>query len=179
MGLREGTYELGPDRGRLLVRTSRTGLGRGAGHDLTIEAARWSGTARVAGSVEGSAVEVAVEVGGLEVREGTGGVRPLSDSDRADITKNLRRILNAGRHPTITFRSTRVEGTPEEFTVEGDLTIGGRTERAVLRATVTGDDRLRGHATIEQPRWGIKPYSAFLGALKLAPAVEVAFDVTL
>ncbi|WP_228054337.1 hypothetical protein [Streptomyces antimycoticus] len=49
MTLSEGSHRLGPPGGRLLIKTSRTGLGRRAGHDLTIEATRWSGEATVVG----------------------------------------------------------------------------------------------------------------------------------
>ena len=41
MTLDTGSYRLGPQAGRLLLMTGRTGLGRRAGHDLTIEATRW------------------------------------------------------------------------------------------------------------------------------------------
>ncbi|MFI0452435.1 YceI family protein [Actinomadura sp. 6N118] len=178
MSLNEGTYELGPDNGRLVLRTSRSGLGRRAGHDLTIEATRWSATATIADSTAASSVEVTVEVDGLEVREGTGGVLPLSDSDRSEIKKNLRKVLQVDRHPTITFRSTAVEGSAEKLTVDGQLTIMGRSESLAVQAAVA-DGRLQGGATIQQTRWGIKPYSAFFGALKLADDIEVAFDLTL
>ncbi|GLW63810.1 hypothetical protein Arub01_20540 [Actinomadura rubrobrunea] len=176
MALREGTHEFGPDDGRLLIMTSRSGLGRRAGHDLTIEATRWRGTAVVGGSAEESSVEVAVDVSGLLVREGTGGVLPLSDADREQIAGNLRQILRAAEHPEITFRSTGVTGTPERFTVEGELTIAGRTEPLTVTARADGD-RVKGEATVTQTRWGIKPYSAFFGALKLADDVRVSFDV--
>ena len=42
-----GAYRLGPESGRLLVKTTRTGLGAKAGHDLTIEVTRWHGHATV------------------------------------------------------------------------------------------------------------------------------------
>src|SRR5690348_16621612 len=72
---RGSTYALGPHNGRLVVRTSRPGLGRRAGHDLTIEAAQWSGSATVdLADPAGSAVRAEIEVDALEVREGTGGV---------------------------------------------------------------------------------------------------------
>ncbi|GLZ14419.1 hypothetical protein Acsp04_46540 [Actinomadura sp. NBRC 104425] len=178
MALREGTHEFGPDDGRLLIKTSRSGLGRRAGHDLTIEATRWRGTAVVGGGPGDSSVEVAVDVDGLRVREGTGGVLPLSDDDREKIAANMREILRAGEHPQITFRSTRVGGTPERFTVEGELTVAGRTEPLTVTAAADGD-RLTGEATVKQTRWGIKPYSAFFGALKLADDVRISFDLTL
>ena len=42
-----------------------------------------------------------------------------------------------------------------------------------------GGGRARGSATITQSKWGIKPYSAFFGALRLRDEVEVEFDVAL
>jgi len=178
MALTEGTYELGPDAGRLLLKTSRSGLGRRAGHDLTIEATRWSGTATVGADAASSSVEVTVEVDGLEVREGAGGVLPLSDSDRTEIRKNLRKVLQSDRHPAIAFEAGGASGTPEEFTVEGELTIAGRAQSLTLRGGEQ-DGRITGGATVRQSRWGIKPYSAFFGALKLADDVEIVFDLAI
>jgi polyisoprenoid-binding protein YceI len=170
----EGTFQLGPDDGRLLLRTGRSGLGRRAGHDLTLEATRWSASVAVREPLEASSAEVTVEVDGLEVREGTGGALPLSDGDRVDITKNLRKILDTGRYPQIAFVSTAVG----DDAVEGDLTIMGRTKPVRIAATLEGD-RVRGGATVTQSRWGIKPYSAFFGALRLADDVEIEFDLKL
>ncbi len=166
---------IGPEVGRLLVRTGRSGLGSKAGHDLTIEATRWEGTVDLAGRT----VAVDVRVDGLEVREGAGGVKPLTDSDRADIKGTFtRKILLTAEHPTVSFRSTRVDGTPDSFTVEGDLTIMGVTQPVTLQGAM-GDGRVRGSATVQQSRWGIKPYTAFFGALKLRDEVEVEFDLEL
>jgi polyisoprenoid-binding protein YceI len=180
MALSTGTHRLGPDNGRLLVRTSRTGLGRKAGHDLTIEVTRWSAEAVVdTAEPARSSVTAEIEVDSFEVREGTGGVKPLTDADRAEITKTVReKILHTAEHPLITFRSTSVAGSPEAFVAEGDLTIMGETRPVTVRARAD-DDRLSGGATVVQSEWGIKPYSAFFGALRLADPVEIAFDLTL
>jgi polyisoprenoid-binding protein YceI len=165
----EGTHRLGPDSGRLLVRTTRSGLGRKVGHDLLIEATRWSAEASA------ERLEVTVEVDALEIREGTGGVLPLSDSDRSEIKKNLRKILDVGRHPVITFVATDLK---DPLDVTGELTIKGVTRPLTIRS-VQEDGRLRGNVRFAQSTWGIKPYSAFLGALKLADEVEVSFDLAL
>ena len=180
MALTTGTYPLGPDTGRLLVRTTRGGVGRKVGHDLTIEVTRWSGEAVVdTEDPAASSATVSAEVDSFEVREGTGGVKPLTDSDRAEIKKTLReKILRSADHPLITFRSTGVEGDPKAFTVEGELTIAGQTHPVSIRATAEGD-HVRGATTAAQTRWGIKPYSAFFGALKLADEVEIEFELTL
>jgi polyisoprenoid-binding protein YceI len=178
MVLTTGTHKLGPDSGRLLIKTGRSGLGRKAGHDLTIEVTRWAGEAVVdTAEPSSSTVTLDMEVDSFEIREGTGGVKPLTDGDRAEIKKVLRgKILHTAEHPVITFRSTDVEGTPESFTIRGDLTIMGETRPVTVRGQASGD-RLTGGATVTQSRWGVKPYSALFGALKLADQVEIEFDV--
>jgi polyisoprenoid-binding protein YceI len=175
-----GTYELGPHIGRLLVKTSRTGLGPRAGHDLTIEVTRWRGRALVdPADPASSMLAVDVDVDSFEVRDGTGGVKPLTDSDRTDIKQTIReKILRTVRHPTITFRSRTVRGTAPSFAVEGVLTIMGATRPVTIQGGVT-EGRLRGTATLVQSQWGIRPYSALLGALKLKDEVVVEFDVAL
>ena len=180
MAVAAGTYELGPQSGRLLVKTSRTGLGARAGHDLTIEVTRWRGRTLVdPAEPANSMLAVDVDVDSFEVREGTGGVQPLTDADRADIKQTIRqKILHTARHPTITFRSRMVRGTAESFAVDGVLTIEGATRPVTIQGGVT-EGRVRGTATIVQSQWGIKPYTAFLGALRLKDDVMVEFDVAL
>ncbi|WP_086731110.1 YceI family protein [Streptomyces carpinensis] len=180
MTLADGRYGLGPSNGRLLIKTGRAGLGRKAGHDLTIEVTRWSGEAVIAAGDPGrSWVNVTVEAGSLEVREGTGGLKPLTDTDRAEIKRTLedRALLDAAEHPVITFRSTGIAGTAQSFEITGELTIKDRTHPVTVHGKGNGDGLVRGWATVTQSTWGIKPYTAFLGALRLADDVRVEFDV--
>ena len=95
-----GQHRLGPDRGRILLRTFRDGLAAQAGHDLTIEATRWSADLRVNDDLSPASLEVRIDLGALAVREGTGGVKPLTDGDRRDIKKTMSGILG---HGTATF----------------------------------------------------------------------------
>ena len=179
MALAGGTYRLTPESGELLVKTGRTGMGRRAGHDLVIEVTRWHGEVIVdTAKPETSTVSVEADVDSFEVREGLGGVKPLTQNDRAEIKKTLRGILDNESDPKITFHSTRITNTAESWTVEGDLTIRGQTQPITVNSVIN-DDRVRGGTTVKQTRWGIKPYSAFLGALKLADEVGVEFDAAL
>ena len=174
-----GAYRLGPESGRLLVNTTRTGLGAKAGHDLTIEVTRWHGRATVdAANPANSSVTVEVDAESFEVREGTGGVKPLTDADRAEIKKTLKEVLHTAQHPTITFRSRRVDGSVGSLTLDGELTIRGVARPVMVQGGVT-DGRVVGGATVVQSRWGVRPYSAFFGALRLGDEVRVEFDVAL
>ena len=178
MAIADGSYTLGPGSGQLLIKTSRTGLGARAGHDLTIEVTRWQGEVTVdSADVARSSVSVEVDVGSFEVRTGTGGVKPLTDADRAEIKKTIgEKILHTGQHPAITFRSTRVAGTPGSFSIDGDLTITGRTQPVTVHGRLA-DDRVQGSAAVVQSQWGIRPYTAFFGALKLSDEVTIEFNI--
>jgi polyisoprenoid-binding protein YceI len=175
-----GTYRLGPEDGRMQIRTGRTGLGARAGHDLTIEVTRWHGTATIdPADPTACSVEAEAEVDSFEVRQGTGGLKPLTDSDRAEIKKTIRgKVLHTERHPTIAFRSTRVDGTAESFTIHGELTIAGATHPISVTGRLA-DGHVHATATVVQTRWGIRPYTGFFGALKLRDEVEIELDADL
>ena len=51
--------------------------------------------------------------------------------------------------------------------------------RPVMALGGVTDGRVVGGATVVQSRWGIRPYSAFFGALRLSDEVKVHFDVAL
>lgn len=180
MATGDGTYQLGPGSGKLQLKTTRTGLGARAGHDLTIDVTRWHADVIVdAAHPSAAAVSVEVEADSLEVREGTGGIKPLTDTDRAQIKATIQqKVLHTARHPLITFRSRRVDGTAESFTVDGDLTMSGVTQPVTLHGRLA-DGRVQGSATIVQTRWGIRPYTGFFGALKLSDEVRVEFGADL
>nr|BFE82755.1 hypothetical protein GCM10020093_053560 [Planobispora longispora] len=96
MSITAGNYTLGPASGRLLVKTTRTGLGAKAGHDLTIGVTRWRGDATLdPADPAASSVTVEVDAVSLKVLEGNGGVKPLTGSDRDEIEKSSGRRSSA------------------------------------------------------------------------------------
>ena len=108
MAIPPGTYNLGPQNGKLLVKTGREGMGGKMGHDLTIEVGRWSATADVAEDPSASSLTATAEVGSMEVVSGEGGVKPLSDGDKVDIKKTIiDKILGDTK---IEFKSTSCTG---------------------------------------------------------------------
>jgi polyisoprenoid-binding protein YceI len=176
-----GNFRLGPDTGRVVLKTGRAGLAAKAGHDLTIEVTRWSAQVEVpgedAGGVTAAQVSADLDLGSLEVREGTGGAKPLSDGDRREIKKQISNILGGA---TASFSSSRIiRSGAAGGAVEGALTLNGKTQPARLQVTEPGPGRYRGTATVTQSAFGIKPYSGFFGALKLRDEVVVEFEVDL
>jgi len=153
------------------VRTARKGAAAKAGHDLVIEVTSWSATLTVAEDSAQSSLELEADAGSLKVREGTGGVMELGDDDRREIEQNIDDEV-LGRHP-IEFRSSSVDGAGEGLRVRGDLTFAKRTHPVEFDLRVGGDGAIGGSATLKQSDWGIKPYTALFGALKVADEVEV------
>jgi YceI-like domain len=176
-----GKFRLGPDNGRVILRTGRAGLAAKAGHDLTIEITRWSARVEVpdeeAGGVGAATVTAELDLGSLAVREGTGGAKPLTDRDRGEISKTMSGILGDGQ---ASFTSSRIIRTGASGgAVEGTLTINGKTQPARLQVSEPGPGRYRGTGTVVQSAYGIKPYVGFFGALKLRDEVGVEFEVDL
>jgi polyisoprenoid-binding protein YceI len=172
-----GNFRLGPDAGRVVIKTGRAGLAAKAGHDLTIEVTRWSAQVEVPAEGDGgqsaATVSAELDLGSLEVREGTGGAMPLTDRDRREIKKQIAGILRGG---VASFTSTRVIPSGA---IEGTVTLNGKTQPARLQLTDSGSGRYRGSATLAQTGFGIKPYTGFFGALKLKDEVVVEFEVDL
>jgi hypothetical protein len=162
--------ELGPDDGSLRVRTYREGVAARVGHDLVLEATRWTAT------VDGDAIGLRVDPASLAVREALHGAKPLSDGDRRDIARNIERTL--GSEP-ITFTSTEVRAAPDALEVSGTLTIAGTARPMAPHLDRDADGRVSGTITLRQSDWGIKPYRGLMGALKVRDEVEVAIEARL
>ena len=173
-----GSFRLGPDSGRVVIKTGRAGLAARAGHDLTIEVTRWSATVTVpADGVAAAEVTAELDLGSLAVLEGTGGAKPLSDKDRRDILNTADKILGRG---TARFTSTRIIPAASGGAIEGTLALNGTTRPARLQLVSRGPGQYRGTATVRQTDHGITPYTGFFGALKLKDevTVEVEADLT-
>ncbi len=179
MSIPPGRHNLGPANGTLSVRTARTGAVAKAGHNLLIEVTTWEATLEVGEDAAQTTVELDADAGSLVVREGTGGMQALGEDDKVGINQTIDEDVL--RHQRIRFRSSQVRGAADDdrITVQGELTLAG-TSHPVAFELVGGDDgALRGSARIKQTDWGIKPYSALFGALKVADEVEVAVDAKL
>jgi len=176
MSIEVGTYKLGPENGTLSVRTGRAGAAAKAGHDLLLHVTAWEATLDVADDPARTRLALDADATSLRVREGTGGMQKLDEDDRANIEQTIdEEVLE---RKGIAFRSTNVRGAAggNGLSVQGDLTIGDKAGVIAFDVTIDDDGRLSGTAVVKQSDWGIKPYSALFGALKVSDEVEVALD---
>jgi hypothetical protein len=166
--------ELGPETAVLTVKTRRGGVAAKAGHDLVLGVTSWR-AAFDAG--EHPSIELTADPHSMFVIEGTGGAFALGDEEYEAIEQTIgEEVLTDG---PIEFRSAKVEPTAEGLHVEGELTLEGKRHPIAFELQTTEDGRVRGSATVKQTNWGIKPYSALFGTLKVADEVEVSINAKL
>lgn len=162
-----------------MVYTFREGVAASVGHDLVLEATSWSADITV-GDDDTVKVDAAADLATLVVRKGLRGVKPLSDRDKREIAHTARGLLDTDHQPTATFGSTSVTRDGNAGTIAGELTIRGVTRPCTLTVRETGPDHVTaGGELLSQSEFGIKRYTAFFGALRLADRVRVEIELDL
>jgi polyisoprenoid-binding protein YceI len=178
MAIQPGTYELGPQDGKLIVRTGKGGAASKAGHNLLIEVERWGATAQFADDLAQSVLELNADSTSFKVLEGTGGVKSLGADDKEGIAQTINQEVLKGT--PVTFKSTAVRQDGDaQLHVTGDLELVNGVNLIAFDITVSDDGRVTGSATVKQTEWGMKPYSALFGTLKVTDEVAVELDAKL
>jgi polyisoprenoid-binding protein YceI len=170
------TWVFDASSGQLIVKTGVTGRAKRMGHRLTIAMNSWQATVSWAGD-EPSSVELHVDVGSLEVLRGEGGVTPLSGPQKALARASALKSLTADRFPAIRFQADDIAHTADGYRLTGGLEIRGRTRpRSIDVRVVDLDDtwQVSCDAQVRQSEFGVKPYSMFIGSMKVADDVSVS-----
>jgi hypothetical protein len=155
------------------VLTYKEGILSAVAHDLEIAVTRFD----IGVAEGGKALSAKLDAASLRVlhamvdgapREGA-----LSDADKRKIEQNIvEDVLHAAKYPEILFAGTDLAPEGDGFHVRGTLTLHGHTRPLAFLARARGD-RLVAEVTLHQPDFGIKPFSAMLGALRIKPDVVV------
>lgn len=173
MPITVGVHKLGPDTATLSVRTKKAGAASMAGHNLLIQVTAWEATLDLGSDPAQPTIELRADSGSFVVLEGTGGAMTLDDEHKSSIKQTIdEEILK--RRP-IEFRSTAVQPSPDggHFDVTGELDLAGKHGPISFQLTVGPDGALTGNAVVKQTSWGLKPYSALFGTLKVIDEVTV------
>jgi len=163
--------------GECLVFTFKEGLLSAVAHDLKIRVGRWE----LRRDGDDGAVEASFDPSSLTVvcamRDGRDALGAVSARDAQKIEASIRSdVLLASQHREIRFRSTRVEPQGDGYQIEGELTLAGRGRKLAARVTRQGG-QLVTEVRLHQPDFGIKPFSAMFGTLKIKPEVVVRLSV--
>jgi polyisoprenoid-binding protein YceI len=172
------TLVYGPENSRCDVLVFREGLLAVAAHDLLLSV----GVFEIALDPGALSVAARLDAGSLRVvtalRDGRKLPGALSPADVRKIEETVaREILRASRFPEIRFTSSEIVAAPGGgWTVRGALTMVGAT-RPLSFDVRRGGGQLASEAIVHQPDFGIRPYSAMLGALRVKPDVLVRASV--
>jgi hypothetical protein len=160
----------------IFVDTFREGMLAVVGHDLRIEAQRFELRA-IAGDLAGKVDLSALRVLGSMVKGRLVPSAP-SPSERAEIEQRIRtEILDVARNHEASLSAT-VQADGTSFSITGTLALCGRTQPLGARV-VRSADALETSVELVPSRYGIKPFRALGGALRIADKVIVRIRLPL
>ena len=154
------------------VFTYKDGLLARLAHDLRLSLRRFE-VVRAGERITGRFWPSSLVVDGVVERSGQVDTRALSEADREKIKANIaEKVLLLDRFPELAFVGAIGAGGA---VVEGSLTIVGQA--VALNVPIeAADGRLRASVSLTPSRWGIAPYRALAGAIKLQDRVLVKID---
>jgi polyisoprenoid-binding protein YceI len=177
MPIQPGKYSLGPEQATLRIRTGRSGAAAKAGHDLLMEVTSWSATIDVGPEAAQTSLTLSADARSLRVREGTGGMKALDDDDKDNIRQTIDDEVLKGT--AIEFASRAARDTAGGLEVDGELELFGVKHPVSFAVTVGDGGTVSASTRLRQSDWGMKPYSALFGTLKVADELTVELDGTL
>lgn len=162
---------------RCTVLVYREGLLAAAGHDLRLGVRK----VELDVTLDPPGILARFDAGSLFVETALehGQPRPhaLSDRDRRTIEKHLAEdVLEVATNPEVGFTSTAIVAVAEGYSVEGRLTLRGQTRPLAFLVTAT-TGRLFARVRLDQADFGIRPFSAMFGALRIKSYVDVEIDI--
>ncbi len=183
MSLKTGTYCLGANSGNLCVYTFKEGLLSKLAHDLLIEVTDFKVNVEVpeAGFTSGS-LELEIQTNSLKVicalKDGER-TDALKEKDVADIERDMGgKVLHPDKFPTANFRSKTIQEKTGGYKINGDLSLHGVTKTIDVDIDTNGE-KLKGMITLLQKDYGIKPFKAMMGTLKIKNEINIGFDLSL
>lgn len=164
------------DNAEALVFTFKDGLLSKIAHDLKLAIRRFEI------DVSPGSVRARFDTRSLVVvtpmKDGQDNPSALSDSDKAKIQEQIAAdVLHSNQHPTAEFVSRSVTQRPDGgYSISGDLTLHGVTKPIDAETQANSGWQIT-RVELNQPDFGITPYKAMMGTLKIKPDVIVQLSV--
>lgn len=173
----ESNWSIEPSSGELRILTGVEGRAARMGHRLTIAMQSWHAVMRFTDHQPTSA-ELTVQVDSLEVLGGQGGLTPLGTPEKAVCRSNAFKSLDVRKYPEIRFVADGIAKTATGYRLTGMLDIHGTSRPQVVDLSVEDNGDTWGLSTrvgVRQTDFGVKPFSLFMGTLKVADEVTIDF----
>jgi len=176
----ESSWTLRPDSGELHILTGVEGRAAKMGHRLTLAMQSWQAVMQFNGE-KATKAELTVDVDSLQVLGGEGGVKALSKPEKGVCKSNAFKSMDVKKYPQIRFVSDDIATTAGGYRMTGALEIHGISRPQVVDLTVEDGGSawtLSARAAVQQTDYGVKPFSLFMGTLKVADEVTIDFHAT-
>lgn len=180
-------YHVLPQASELRIRVYRGGALADIGHNHVITTSDIEGEIYLHPQIGASGFRLEIPLQSLKVdpaaaRRDAGFEATVTDDDRAGTRSNMlgEDVLDADKYPMMTLRSIKVQGPDWYPRITVRVTLHGTShDYAVPTAVVRGDGRLTaiGGLTLKQSDFGITPFSALAGALKVLDRLNVSFHL--
>jgi polyisoprenoid-binding protein YceI len=163
-----------PSTAECLVFTYKEGLLSPVAHDLKLRVTRFTvdvsdDLQRLEASFDPQSLRVA-----SAMRDGREAPAVLSERDRKSIEQTIvDEVLEARRHPELRYASGSIVRRGDRALIAGTLTLHGHPRVLTVEAALADGDWTVS-TRLHQPDFGIRPYSAMLGTLRIQPDVTVS-----
>jgi len=175
-------YRLVPAQSTFTVQAFAEGLLSAFGHDPVLAIKDFSGEVQfVPGSFEAASVKMTVKADSIALST------EVKEKDRIEMEQTVReQVLEIAKYPEIVFVSSNISVTKlaegrYRARVIGDLTFHGATQKNLWitpEVTVSGESlSAKGVFSLKQTDFGIKPFSAAAGTIKLKNELKFSFDI--
>ena len=178
------TYKIEPAKSKIEIQVAKDGFFKAFGHDHLVAATKFSGEVRLnAGKMQDSSVSFAADGNSLRV------IDPgESEKDRNEVQATMlgEQVLNVARYSKIEFSSTAVKVSSSvngksELQVTGTLSLHGVQKPVTLpvRVQISDDGSLvcDTEVSLLQSEFGITPYKAAGGAVKVKDKLKLTFHI--
>lgn len=157
-----------------LIFTFKEGLLSPVAHDLRLKVTRFSVTVDEARTSVTASFDATSLVVDTPMKDGVENPSALSQGDKDKIAGQIRDdVLNARKYPEISFRSRALSARSDGgFDFAGELSLHGVT-RPLSGATRSVAGRQVLELALHQPEFGIAPFRAMLGTLKIRADVRL------
>lgn len=178
-------YDIDPETSRVMIYVSRGGLMRRAGHDHVIASENISGEVTLA--PDGSSLaELRIPLTELVVDAPRYRKRfeldpEVSESSIRGTRRNmLEKVLDVETHPSVQVRAIPVDASAQPTVLMVEIELQGATaeyEVPVSLAIESERIEVSGSFTILHSDFGIRPFRAAAGLLRVADELDIHFEV--
>lgn len=185
----EGIYRVDPQASQVRIYVFRDGAAAKLGHNHILTVPEFEGYVRLPEDLRKAGFELRVPLAKLHIDDpalraktggGFAGERSVSDIEGTRGNMLGPKGLDAEQFPQMRLRSLRTDGDWPVLAVELEVTLHGVVQKQHVMLHIEKTDgvlKARGEFALRQSDYGITPFSALGGLMKVADGVTVAFEI--